>query len=362
MSRRLAIWFVLVTLFVALVVGSALSASSVETDVGKPIVAQSRTFSAEIVQEGDGADVAMVPVIGEIQSGASTAAGTIAGAQDIVLLLDAIAKEDKVDAVILELNTPGGGVLASAEISDAVKRVTAKGIPVVAWMRDYAASGGYYIGVNADHIVAHPATITGSIGVILQYVNIQGLAKKVGVSPVTIKSGPLKDMASPYRDLSVEERKILQDLIDESYGEFVNVVDDGRKDLDEEEVRTLADGRIYTGTQAEKNGLVDELGGQSEVFNSAAEFIEKAADDDDNVKGEDLNVVRYTPSFGFWDQLGSASGPAFSLDMLMSQVQGQLLGRGAGAVAPSTGSAGGGLAQSGPAHAGLPQLEYRAVL
>jgi protease-4 len=227
-------------------------------------------------------------------------------------------------------------------------------------MRDYAASGGYYIGVNADHIVAHPATITGSIGVILQYVNVEGLAKKVGVAPVTIKSGPLKDMASPFRDLTAEEREILQGLIDESYGEFVDVVDAGRKDLDEEEVRELADGRIYTGIQAEKAGLVDELGGENEVYSSTAKLIEEEADDDEDVKPKDLKVVRYAPSFGFWEQLGSATGPTLSLNMVMDELQAQLLGRGAGT--PTASATPNRRVQTGPAHAGLPQLEYRAVL
>lgn len=170
-----------------------------------------------------------------------------------------IAKNNKVKGVLLRVNSPGGTVPTSQEIYEAIKDLKEKDKVVVVSMGDMAASGGYYVSCVADRIVANPGTLTGSIGVIMNLMNFKALADKVGVEPEVVKSGLYKDIASPYHKMTAEERKILMDLIMDSYEQFTGVIAEGRK-LPIEEVKRIADGRIYSGRQALKLKLVDELG------------------------------------------------------------------------------------------------------
>jgi protease IV len=173
------------------------------------------------------------------------------------------AGEDKlVRGIILRLDTPGGDVTSSdilyREILKFKKRT---GLPVVALMMGVAASGGYYIASACDAIVAHPSTITGSIGVISLFPDVEGLLSKVGVKVQIVKSGELKDAGSPFRDLSEQEQRLFQEIVDELYEQFLKVIHEKRKDaLSLEEIRDLADGRVYTAQQALKLKLVDEVG------------------------------------------------------------------------------------------------------
>ncbi|SRR5579883_2113062 len=164
----------------------------------------------------------------------------------------------KIKAVLLRINSPGGTVATSQELNEAVLELK-KSKPVYASMGDLAASGGYYVACACDKIYANPGTLTGSIGVIFNGMNFKGLADKLGVTPQVIKSGLFKDIASPYRPMTDEEKKILQDLINDSYDQFVTAVSTGRK-MKVEDVKRIADGRIYSGRQAKKLGLIDELG------------------------------------------------------------------------------------------------------
>lgn len=226
---------------------------------------RSATFS------GSGAKVALVRVEGVIVSGRyslSALYSNVAPAETIAGQLDAAAQDSSVVAVILYVNSPGGGVVPSDEIYRAVQRVRAAGKPVVAAMGDMAASGGYYVSAGADYIVANPHTTTGSIGVIMTVLNLQGLYQKLGVEQEVIKSNRFKDLGSSARPLTDEERTILQGLVDEAYRAFVEVVAEGRK-LPVEKVRDLADGRVYSGRQAKELGLVDELGGLPEALDVA---------------------------------------------------------------------------------------------
>jgi len=173
--------------------------------------------------------------------------------------LDKAANDDRVKAVLLRINSPGGTVTASDIIFreiDLFKRKT--GVPVVAVMMDVAASGGYYLALAADTIVAHPTTVTGSIGVVMLSANAQGLMEKLGVSANTIKSGEHKDMGSPFRALTTEERAIFQSVIDNLQRQFVAKVIERRK-LSPETAARLADGRIYTADQALSHRLVDAI-------------------------------------------------------------------------------------------------------
>jgi protease-4 len=171
------------------------------------------------------------------------------------------AADDKhVKAVVLRLNSPGGAVTASDIMYQDLlhfRQRTHK--PVVACMMDVAASGAYYLAMASDRIYAHPSTVTGSIGVIMNLYNASGLFAKIGVSTDPIKSGPNKDIGNPGRPMTEEERAILQGMVNSFYGQFVEVVARGRN-LPEDRVRALADGRVYTGVDAKKLGLVDEIG------------------------------------------------------------------------------------------------------
>ncbi len=181
-------------------------------------------------------------------------------------------EEKEFPALLLRIDSPGGTVGDSQEIYSALKKLQEeKDLKVVASFGNISASGGVYIGVGAKNIVANPGTITGSIGVILRGNNLERLLDKIGVSFQTIKSGPYKDILSFDRQLTIEEEQILQDLIDTSYDQFVETVAEGRN-LEVETVKTFADGRIFTGEQALKLGVVDRLGTEEDARRWAAEL------------------------------------------------------------------------------------------
>lgn len=180
-------------------------------------------------------------------------------------------EERKFPALLLRIDSPGGTVADSQEIYTALKHLQDK-VTIVASFGNISASGGVYIAMGAQHIVANPGTITGSIGVILRGNNIQRLLDKVGVSFQVIKSGPYKDILAFDRELSEPEQQILQELIDTSYQQFVNTVAEARQ-LDVEAVRTFADGRIFTGEQAVQLGVVDRLGTEEEARRWTAELV-----------------------------------------------------------------------------------------
>jgi protease-4 len=184
--------------------------------------------------------------------------GVITDSREITEQLDDFGKDDSVVAVVLRIDTPGGGVAASQEIYDAVVELK-KQKKVVASMGSVAASGGLLIACSADKIVANPGTITGSISAIMQFANVEELLKKVGLKASTVKSGKYKDIGSPLREMTAEERKIIQDLVDDIYNQFVDVIVRDRK-ISREKVISIADGRVFSGRQAKEYGLVDQLG------------------------------------------------------------------------------------------------------
>lgn len=174
--------------------------------------------------------------------------------------LEQIRYDDSIKAVILEVNSPGGGVYESEEIKNKILQIKEEtGIPFYTSMGSIAASGGYYISAPTDKIYAANETITGSIGVIMSGLNLSGLFEKYGIGYDVIKSADLKDIGSSYRPMTEKDREVLQELIDLSYDRFITTVADGRG-MDENIVRKIADGRIYDGSQALKNGLIDEIG------------------------------------------------------------------------------------------------------
>lgn len=173
--------------------------------------------------------------------------------------LEAAASDPEIKGILLEVNSPGGGVYESAEIAKKMAAIKEAGIPVYVSMKQMAASGGYYISAAADKIFASEETVTGSIGVIMSGTNYAGLFEKLGIEDTTVKSGALKDIGSSTREPTEADKEVLQVYVDSAFGRFVKVVAKGRQ-MPEETVRKLADGRIYDGAQAKENGLVDEIG------------------------------------------------------------------------------------------------------
>jgi protease-4 len=180
------------------------------------------------------------------------------------------SKDEKVKAVVVRINSPGGTVNASDILYHELKTFKEnKKIPVIASMMDVAASGGYYLAMATDAILVHPSTVTGSIGVIMLTVNAKGLLEKVGVEANAITSGPRKDMGSPFRSMTTDEKEIFQGVIDSFYQRFLTVVQAGRPQLSAEQIKKLADGRIYSGDQAKAAGLVDDIGYLDEAIDLA---------------------------------------------------------------------------------------------
>lgn len=185
--------------------------------------------------------------------------------------MNQVKNDDTVKAVIIKVNSPGGGVVETAEVHDKIKEIQEEaGKPVYISMGTMATSGGYYISAPAHKIFAAPDTLTGSLGVIIQGFNFSGLAEKFGVEVVTFKSGPYKDILSSLRDMTEEEKKIIEQLIENAHNQFVKVISEGRG-LPEDEVRKMADGRIYDGRQALELRLIDGHGYFEDVLETVKE-------------------------------------------------------------------------------------------
>jgi protease-4 len=176
--------------------------------------------------------------------------------QGVKQLLEQADDRDDVKALVVYINSPGGSVVASDEIFNALREFEK---PVVIWMSELAASGGYYIACGGDYVFAHPHTLTGSIGVISQFINAEDLMDEIGVDATVITSGPYKDIGSLFREMTEEERDIWESITHETYEGFIQVVSEAR-DIPLDRVRQVADGRIYTGQQAQELELVDEVG------------------------------------------------------------------------------------------------------
>ena len=203
-------------------------------------------------------------------------------------------REDKsIKAIILRINTPGGGVAASQEIYEEVKRTRDGGKIVVVSMGSIAASGGYYIAVGSSLIVSNPGTLTGSIGVIAQFISIKDLAEKLGINQTTIKSGNLKDAGNPFREMNDSDKAYFQDVVDNSFGQFLDVVAKERK-MDKTTLLKYANGRVFTGLQAKEYGLVDSLG----TFEDAIRITSKMA----GIEGEP-RIVREKKRFSFFEEM-----------------------------------------------------------
>jgi protease-4 len=238
-----------------------------------------------------GSKVAVVELSG-IMTSSQSAGSRATSARKVIAQLEKYREDAAVKAIVLRVDTPGGTVVAAQEIHGELLRLRAEaGKKIVVSMGDVAASGGYYVACAADRVYASPGTMTGSIGVIMQFPNYQALFGKIGFGTNTIKSGEFKDVGNGAREMTDRDRKLLQALVDDVFGQFVEAVAAGRK-MTPERVRPLADGRIYSGRQAKQLGLVDELGDLDAAILAAAKLA--------GIEGKP-EVIRETPRRGIWE-------------------------------------------------------------
>lgn len=262
------------------------------------------------LSSGDGGMVGIIEINGMIVGDYSSTglfSGGIAGSQTVMQQLREVSGDPDIKAVVLRINSPGGTPAAAQEITDEILRLKESGVKVVTSMGDAAASGAYWIASASDQIVANPGTITGSIGVIMQAQNYRGLMDKLGVYSNTIKSGAYKDMGSPERPMSGEEKEIFQSMVDDTYRQFVETVAQGRK-ISPEKIRGL-NGRVLTGRQALEAGLVDKTGNLYDAISLAGEM---------SGLGKNPRTVNMEPRKQWWrlfDDMGGGSAGAKGLNL-----------------------------------------------
>src|SRR5690625_2709332 len=273
----------------------------------------------EILIDGDaGEKVAVLSLIGTIENVAASPFGAEGYDHSLFLhMIDTAAEDPTVNAIVLEVDSPGGTVPETAEIHRKIVELQQDyDKPIYVSMGSMAASGGYYVSAPADKIFAESSTLTGSIGVIMESINVAGLAEKYGIEFNTIKSGKHKDIMSPSREMTEEEHEIMQSMIDEMYDEFVDIIVDGR-DLSESHVREIGDGRIYTGKQAIEVGLVDEIGSRDDTI---FQMI-------DDYGLQDPQVVQYGYGLGYFSNFfmtanNFINGGNDELDTVMKLIEG----------------------------------------
>ena len=241
------------------------------------------------IGQGD-TKVVRIPLHGfiHLQPDISFLGTTRSSAQLALMAIRRATHDKKVMAILMDVDSGGGGITASDILYKALIdfKGSQPGRVVVAMCGDVAASGAYYVALAADHIVAHPTTVTGSIGVLMQGLNMRELSEKIGITDITIKSGDNKDLMNPFHDMSAEQQEILQDIVDEMHSRFVGLVVEHRQ-MDENEARRLADGRIVTAPRAEKLGLIDQVGYWDDAIGKTAELLEV----------DDIRVYRYEEEF-----------------------------------------------------------------
>lgn len=239
-------------------------------------VSSSTKLLEEEVQPGKGRGKVVIIEIEGMLMNARTG-GFLQASENTVSLfaqeMDKAARDKNVKAVVLRVNSPGGTVTASDLMYEIVTDFRAKsGKPVIASTQEVAASGGFYVACGADQIVAHPTSVIGSIGVIFSTFQLEGLLDKVGVEVEAVKSGPLKDMGSPFKALEKDEREVMQAMVDDYYARFVAVVRTRRNVTDPETLKLVTDGRVFTGTRAVQLGLADRAGRLDDALNLAREL------------------------------------------------------------------------------------------
>ena len=250
----------------------------------------------EVVVSGTGENkIVMIPISGVItDKPTDNIFLNIPGMVHVIKkTLEQVAADSNVKAVIFTVDSPGGGITASDIIYNNIKRFKeTTGKTVVVYMQNVAASGGYYVSIAADKIIAHPTTITGSIGVIMPIINVSKLIDKYGIEENSIKSGRMKDIGSPLKEMLPEEKEVLSEIVDEMYMRFITLISKERE-LPIDQVRILADGRIFTGKQAVNNGLIDQVG-----------YLEDAIDIAKDLAGlKEATIIKYERKLSVGDFL-----------------------------------------------------------
>jgi protease IV len=281
---------------------------SVTPESLEEIFSSSKAYNIRASKDG----VAIVNIYGaiSIESEKSIFEPYPKGADSVVDYISSLRKNDHVKAIVLRINSPGGTIAATQEICEEIERAKQKGIKVVASMGDIAASGGYYVACSADKIVANEGTLTGSIGVIIAGIDLTGVFRKLDIKWNVIKSGNFKDILASWKEMSPEERLLLEAIIKDAYSQFTNYVAKGRN-MELKEVVKLADGRIYTGTQAKANKLVDELGDLDKAVKLAAELA--------GLKGEPYIIKSKKEAFQFIMDLIDSKSNNNLVDMFLKQ-------------------------------------------
>lgn len=284
--------------------------------VFEDMMATSSGYDEMVLEEGKGSDrIAVLTLDGVIQDlGGSTSIFQPEGYnhQFFMSQLDMILEDDSVKGVVLKVNSPGGGVVESAEIYDALRTIQLeREIPLYVSMGGMAASGGYYVAAPAEKIFVNHETITGSIGVIMESMNYAGLAEKYGIEFNTIKTGPYKDIMSGSRPMKEEERAMLEDMIGDSYERFVDIIEEGRN-MTEAEVKQVADGRIMNGRQAIEAGLADDYGKAADVIEAMKQDFEL----------QNATVFEYTKMDSWSSLLGVKAG-----NLVGRNVESELIGK-----------------------------------
>lgn len=275
----------------------------------RAVLGPSRQGSGQL-SRGDAVGVIRVegPITGDSSASWS---GSETSTDEVLKAIREAARRDDIKAVVLRINSPGGSAVSAQEIGLELDKLRAKGKPVVTSMGDTCASGGYWIACSTDYIMANSTTMTGSIGVIMELTNLEGLFGKLGISQEAIKSGEFKDIGSASRPLKPEERQLLQDMVQDSYQQFIDQVAKGRQGrIDHAQLMSIADGRVLTGKQAKAYGLVDGLGNYYDALREA----QKRADLDENSKTIELGDTY------FWEELIGGSGLTSLLQMRLGPV------------------------------------------
>jgi protease IV len=320
MSRKRWLALIAALMLVVAAVGVNVATSQAGSDFEQMFGASEHGWAERVIEQGEdtGGSIVVLELNGVIQdTGDAVSIFDAQGYRHKAFLsqIEHAAKDSSVEGIIIRVNTPGGGVVESAEIHEKILEAKEEyNTPIYISMGSMAASGGYYIAAPADKIVASPQTITGSLGVIMESINIAELAENYGITFNTIKSGEYKDIMSATREMTDGDREILQSLIDESYDEFVRIISEGR-DMSESEVRELADGRIYSGTQALELDLVDELGSLDDTVSMMKADL-----------GADYSVIKYEADTGLFNlfsmsvsQLLSSNNELAGLEQLLTE-------------------------------------------
>ncbi len=277
---------------IVLVLLTALAGCGVPSFLITPVSNTNEMHEIQVAPGKGGSKIAMIEIEGMLINAKS--GGFLQPTENPLSVftqqLDAAEKDKSVKALVLRVNSPGGTVTTSDAMYQLLQRFRAKTHkPIVASCQEVCASGAYYVSCAADKIYAQPTTVIGSIGVIFNTFNFSGTMDKIGVSSVAIKSGPLKDMGSPFKPLTEDERAVMQGIVNEYYARFIEVVTTNRKPLDTGNIKMLTDGRVFSGADAQRHGLVDETGLLEDAINAARRLA----------GAPDAKVVMYKRPYGY---------------------------------------------------------------